>query len=309
MSINVNTLINGALRKCSLIGDGQYAEGDYAINALEDLKSVIAKLNQQNLILQDVKTVDVNVSDIITFAVKPNNWFEYADYATMLATLNEHEVGDICHIITPNDGKNFYSVCSFTLGQKEFHTTDEWNASMKALWPTKFVDILPDRVLGLGRWIANRFVQLYPADKMRIDSYPKVGLATEYTVETENIRVNPIQAEERGNTVTYFKIETNARTPAKLRVTYLEQIPNIKIEDTLYFSNIYETMLEEGLCAELCLRYKLMDLKETFENEFDNSVRLLKRTNQANRPMTYDFSNNGSYMDNYYNGFSPVQWS
>lgn len=307
MAIQVNSLIQHALQKCSLVGDGQNATGTQVRAALEDLKSVIAKLNEQNLILQDVKVLDSFVSDKITFAKKPDNWFEYNTFDEMTADLENRLIGDIAHIKEAHEGFNFYSLTNY-YGVRTWYSFPEWNNMMKEAWPTHFVDELPDRVTGVGRWIANRYVQLYPADKIRIDGQPKVGLATEYCVETENLRIDPINAPEYGNTVTYLKIEMNARTPAKMRVTYLEQIPDIKIEDTLYISNMYETLLEDGLCAELCLRYKLMDIQDKFENEFDNSIRLIKRTNNANRPMTYDFLEKGSYMDNYYNGFSPVQW-
>lgn len=307
MAIQINSLIQHAYQKTSLVGNGQVADGTQTRAALEDLKSVISKLNQQNLILSDVRTVDVWATDKILFAVKPDTWFEYENYDEMLATLDSHQIGDICHIKVAHDGFNYFSFVNYN-GGLTFSSTPEWNKYMAELWPNIFVDQLPDRAIGVGREIAKRFVQLYPVSKTRLDSKMKTGLATEFTQETENVVVKPIQGEERAATVTYFKIETNARIPAKLRVTYYEQLPDLKIEDTLYVSNMYETLLEDGLCAELCLRYKLMDLLPTFQEEFDNSIRLIKRVNGANRPMTYDFSDNGTYMDNYYNGYAPAQW-
>lgn len=305
--IQVNNLIQHAFQKCSLVGEYQVADGTKTKNALEDLKSVISKLNEQNLMLQDVKTLDSWTSDIIRIAKKPKNWFEYQKYEDIV--LENRNVGDIIHIIEPYNGFNFYSVACYTPEVKELVSTVQFNNDMKnKYWPTHFIEEVPDRVIGVGRFIANRFVQLFPVDKMRMDSRPKVGLASEYFVKTENCTVYPIDCPEEANTVSYLYIELNAKMPSKIRVTYLENIPDLKIEDTLYINSMYETVLEEGLCAELCLRYKLMELKPAFDEEFSNSVRMLKTTNAANRPMTYDFSDNGSYMDNYYNGFAPTQW-
>lgn len=307
MAIQVNELLQRCYRKCSLVGAVNNADGTATRDALDDLKSVIAKLNEQNLILSDVKTADAYATDLITFAVLPPTWFEYENYDEMLATLDSHQIGDICRIKVAHDGFNYFSFINY-YGGLTFQSTPEWNSYMSKLWPTHIVKQLPDRVIGVGRKIANRFVQLYPVSKTTLDARVKTGLAREFTQETENVVVKPLQGEDRAATVTYFKIETDARAPADIRVTYYEQIPDINIEDTLYVSNMYETLLEDGLCAELCLRYKFMDLLPIFQEEFDNSIRLIKRTNGANRPMTYDFADRGSYMDNYYNGLYPAQW-
>ena len=69
MAIQINSLIQHAYQKTSLVGNGQVADGTQTRAALEDLKSVISKLNQQNLILSDVRTVDVWATDKILFAV------------------------------------------------------------------------------------------------------------------------------------------------------------------------------------------------------------------------------------------------
>ena len=50
-----------------------------------------------------------------------------------------------------------------------------------------------------------------------------------------------------------------------------------------------------------------MEIKAYFDEEFANGVRLLKRINNANRPMTYE-GLGGSYLDSYYNGFGPREW-
>ena len=63
--ITVNNLINSCFQKCSLVGDGQTATGTQAMAALNDLKSVIAELNEQNLVLSDFETAVVRTNGII----------------------------------------------------------------------------------------------------------------------------------------------------------------------------------------------------------------------------------------------------
>ena len=104
-----------------------------------------------------------------------------------------------------------------------------------------------------------------------------------------------------------FYIETDSVQPIEYRITYLKSIPEYQLNDRLYFSEKIISVLEDGICSKLCLRYKLLDVKPIFDEEFANGVRLLKRTNNANRPMTYE-GFGGSYLDNFYNGFAPNQW-
>ena len=148
MAIQVNDLIQRCYKKCSLTGAVNTTDGTATRDALEDLKSVIAKLNEQNLILSDVKTADAFVTDTITFAVLPPTWFEYGTYDEMAATLDEHQVGDICHIREAHDGNNFYSVVAY-YGANTFMSTPDWQAYMRQMWPTHAVKQLPDRVIGM----------------------------------------------------------------------------------------------------------------------------------------------------------------
>ena len=96
-------------------------------------------------------------------------------------------------------------------------------------------------------------------------------------------------------------IEGNSYQGSEYRAVILKGIPQLTLRDTLHISSKYEAMIEDGLCAKICQRYKLMDVKEDFAGEFESAKRTIKRINHANRPMTYSFVNPHGYDENYWN--------
>lgn len=289
--ITVNALINQAFQRCSLVGDGQAATGTQAMNALFDLQSLIAELNGQNLILSDVETANVTSNGIIRVWNKlPDGWAEVNVLPAPSAAL-------VTKVYKCND--KIYA-CVNIPGTYTF----EWIERPDIKWPNLLINPLPDRVVTLSRKLGVRYIQLFPGERQILDAKTKMGLPTFFTCETqlENYKVG-----NADYNIEVFIIETDSVQPLEYRLTYLKTIPHYELNDKLYFSEKVLSILEDGLCAKLCLRYKLLDVKAMFDEEFANAVRLLKRVNQSNRPMTYE-GIGGSYLDNYYNGFAPNQW-
>lgn len=288
--IVVNSLITNCFRKCSLCGDAQVPTGNQSIAGLNDLKSVIADLNGQNLILTDVETVDVQAGETIRVMDKlPDGWYELDEFPLVLT---DYQVGDIIKV------KDSYKEVKYDT-VKYLEEIPNFN-----LWPDLIIYPLPDRVQGLARKIGERFVQLLPAERQLLDSHTKRGLPTFYTAETQ-LEHFSTQGKEYDYEV--FIIHTDSVLSCHYRLTYLKKIPEYELNDKLYFSERLISIIEDGVCAKLCLRYKLIDIKPIFEEEFANAVRLLKRSNNGNRPMTYQ-EGGGSYLDSYYDGFSPREW-
>lgn len=291
MSIVVNSLINDAFQKCSLVGDGQSASGTMAVNALKDLISVIAYLNEQNLVLSDVETADVHCNGHIRVMESlPEDWYELDEW--------------------PSDLTNYRPGCVLKVGN-EFRTVRvegqiRYTVPMNGFdkWPDLIISPLPDRIQALSRKLGNRFVQLYPAERQLLDSHTKQTLPTFYTAETQ---LESVKVIDREYNYEVYIIDTDSHIPLHYRITYLKKIPNYKLNDRLYYSERVLSIIEDGLCAKLCLRYKLTDIKPLFDEEFENGVRLLKRSNQSNRPMTYQ-ENGGGFMDAYFDAFAPRSW-
>ena len=287
----VNALINQAFQRCSLVGDGQAATGSQAMNALFDLQSLIAELNSQNLILSDVETVNVMSNGIIRVMEElPDGWEEVAELPAASGQL----VGKVRKC-----GNKVYG-CSAIPGTSEF----QWVERPDIKWPDLLISPLPDRVVTLSRKLGVRYIQMFPGERQFLDAKSKLGLPKFFTCETQLEKHNVDNAEYNYEV---FIIETDSIQSLEYRITYLKTLPHYNLNDRLYFSEKILSILEDGLCAKLCLRYKLLDVKAMFEEEFANGVRLLKRVNQSNRPMNYE-GVGGSYLDNYYNGFAPTNW-
>ena len=289
--ITVNNLINQCFQRCSLVGDGQAATGTQAMQGLNDLKCLIAELNGQNLILSDVETADITKNGIIRIMeALPDGWEE----VTELPAASSQLVGKVRKC-----GNTVYG-CEAIPGTYNF----QWVERADIKWPDLVISPLPDRIVTLSRKLGNRYVQLFPGERQLLDSKTKLGLPTFYTCETqlEHHRVENIDY-----TYEVFIIETDSVQSVQYRVTYLKGLPDLKLNDRLYYSEKIVSILEDGVCAKLCLRYKLMDIKPVFEEEFANAVRLLKRANQSNRPMVYE-GIGGSYLDSFYDGLCPRSW-
>ena len=289
--ITVNNLINQCFQRCSLVGDGQAATGTQAMQGLNDLKCLIAELNGQNLMLSDVETADITKNGIIRIMeALPDGWEE----VTELPAASSMLVGKV-----RKGGKTVYG-CQAIPGTYNF----EWVERADIKWPDLVISPLPDRVVTLSRKLGNRYVQLFPGERQLLDSKTKLGLPTFYTCETQ---LEHHRVENVDYTYEVFIIETDSVQSVQYRVTYLKGLPDLKLNDKLYYSEKIISILEDGVCAKLCLRYKLMDIKPVFEEEFANAVRLLKRANQSNRPMVYE-GIGGSYLDSFYDGLCPRSW-
>ena len=289
--ITVNALINQAFQRCSLVGDGQAATGTQAMNALFDLQSLIAELNGQNLILSDVETANVTSNGVIRIMEElPEGWEE----VTELPAPSSLFAGKVRKC-----GNKVYG-CVAIPGTYTF----EWVERPDIKWPDLLIKPLPDRVVTLSRKLGIRYIQLFPGERQILDAKTKMGLPTFFTCETQ-LEKHKVENIEYNYEV--FIIETDSIQSLEYRVTYLKTLPQYKLNDKLYFSEKILSILEDGLCAKLCLRYKLLYVKAMFDEEFANAVRLLKRVNQSNRPMTYE-GIGGSYLDSYYNGFAPNNW-
>lgn len=299
MSKQVNVICQNALQKVGIEMDEGSAIGSYAVPALSDLNSVVTELNTQNLILQNVETVDVYASKKITFAVLPEE-FHVVDKVTDLTTdvLNAYNINDI--VYDKEEDKYYYIDDGHVISQ----VSNEDEKTLRELWPTVICkQVLPDRVEGCARLVGNRFLQLYPSNKMKMDSGTQQSLSTMYCCETESQKFTVLDIDY---VIDYFVIHINSVLPSKYRITYLESIPEYNLYDTIYLSNKYIEVIEDGLCYKLCLRYKLLEFLSIFKDEYDEGKLAIKRINNKNRTMNYDFVELGNIYGSYWDNLGGV---
>lgn len=299
MSKQVNVICQNALQKVGIEMDEGAALGSYAVPALSDLNSVVTELNTQNLILQNVETVDVYASKKITFAVLPEE-FHIVDKVSDLTTdvLNAYNLNDIVYV--KEEDKYYYIDDGHVISQ----VSNEDEKTLRELWPTIICkQVLPDRVEGFARLVGNRFLQLYPSNKMKMDAGTQQSLSTMYCCETESQKFTVLDIDY---VIDYFVIHINSVLPSKYRITYLESIPEYNLYDTIYLSNKYIEVIEDGLCYKLCLRYKLLEFLKIFKDEYDEGKLAIKRINNKNRTMNYDFVELGNIYGSYWDNLGGV---
>lgn len=299
MSKQVNVICQNALQKVGIEMDEGAALGSYAVPALSDLNSVVTELNTQNLILQNVETVDVYASKKITFAVLPEE-FHIVDKVSELTTdmLNAYNLNDIVYV--KEEDKYYYIDDGHVISQ----VSNEDEKTLRELWPTVICkQVLPDRVEGCARLVGNRFLQLYPSNKMKMDAGTQQSLSTMYCCETESQKFTVLDIDY---VIDYFVIHINSVLPSKYRITYLESMPEYDLYDTIYLSNKYIEVIEDGLCYKLCLRYKLLEFLSIFKDEYDEGKLAIKRINNKNRTMNYDFVELGNIYGSYWDNLGGV---
>lgn len=299
MSKQVNVICQNALQKVGIEMDEGAALGSYAVPALSDLNSVVTELNTQNLILQNVETVDVYASKKITFAVLPEE-FHIVDKVSELTTdmLNAYNLNDIVYV--KEEDKYYYIDEGHVISQ----VSNEDEKTLREMWPTIICkQVLPDRVEGFARLVGNRFLQLYPSNKMKMDSGTQQSLSTMYCCETESQKFTVLDSDY---VIDYFVIHINSVLPSKYRITYLESMPEYNLYDTIYLSNKYIEVIEDGLCYKLCLRYKLLEFLSIFKDEYDSGKLAIKRINNKNRTMNYDFVELGNIYGSYWDNLGGV---
>ena len=299
MSKQVNVICQNALQKVGIEMDEGSALGSYAVPALSDLNSVVTELNTQNLILQNVETVDVYASKKITFAVLPEE-FHIVDKVSELTTdmLNAYNLNDIVYV--KEEDKYYYIDDGHVIAP----VSNEDEKTLRELWPTVICkQVLPDRVEGCARLVGNRFLQLYPSNKMKMDAGTQQSLSTMYCCETESQKFTVLDIDY---VIDYFVIHINSVLPSKYRITYLESMPEYNLYDTIYLSNKYIEVIEDGLCYKLCLRYKLLEFLPIFKDEYDEGKLAIKRINNKNRTMNYDFVELGNIYGSYWDNLGGV---
>lgn len=300
--IRVNDIIQNSLQRVGVTGDGQSANENQAAAALTDLKSVITDLNTQNLILDNYQTQDFKCSKEVRLAKLPKGWFIYSTLDEAESDLPNRSIDEVCKV-----GDSFYIVGLEDGEVKWVSGDDVFQKKMKEAWPDVIIEgNLPDRLIGCARRLTQKWIKLYPGDKMKIDSFMPVGRASMYCTETEYKKV--VVGTGTRYDLEYLHIEFNTSYFDEYRVTYLESIDELDINDVLYYNSKYQNMIEDGLCMKLCIRYHFNEALQMYQEEFEIDKRNIKVINDANRPEVYENFGMNDFNYGYEMGVTGEGW-
>lgn len=237
--ISVNEIVNNALQKCNLIGDGESASGTIAKIALGDLHDVICDLNENDYLQENQVSKELKgIKDKVVISDDP----------------------------------------------------DDENADL-------IVKVLPSKVISLARKVGNRYVPLSKANKEFFYATNRLGLGKAYTSDTE-------YNEESDTMELVLRIDSNISSDYMLTVN--AGIPEYQLTDNIQLSNRYKSLIEDGLCYKLAIRYKLTSYIPIFSSEYESAKYNVMRNNTMNRPINnYEATD---MLDNYYNALAGNGW-
>nr|DAW67908.1 MAG TPA: tail accessory factor [Caudoviricetes sp.] len=296
MNVQVNEIIQDAFSRCTLVGDGMTVTGTQASVGLRELNSVLAELNTQDYISENVKTLDVtSKSDVIKFAADSEHVHVFAEYDVAYAATvaGKFEVGDLVYV-TSRD------IVYEVIYQDEQYGLKTTQLRQSAEWPDMFLKTIPDRVISVARKIGQIYTPLYQSNQTHLDTFVKQSLPTTYTCGQSVSLV-------AGKEVETFDIRLNSARPYTFKITYLDSFKKLTLDDELHLNPKTLDMITSGLCVKLATRYKFTDYITVFNQEFANIKRAVKTINKANRPLVYEYSYEDP-MARYYDGFAPKEW-
>lgn len=160
----------------------------------------------------------------------------------------------------------------------------------------------PETINDVARSFGNRFIPLQPGDSMAIAMQNCIGIPHSWTYsrELEDYEVEGVTKQRLVG-----KLELDGRASGTIRIFYNRPLPKYDLDSVIYLSDLYNNMLLQGLCYNLCIYYKLTDYKPIFETEFEKAKAAIKRSNVTSRMLQRTGTRFGDYRDMYAAALSP----
>ena len=298
MNVQVNEIIQDAFTRCTLVGDGMTVTGTQASVGLRELNHVLAELNTQDYISENVKTLDItSKSDTIKIAATNEHIVKYYSYEEAYADVvdGKYEVGDIVYVEEPT--LIVYKVITV---QGAYGLVGVQQAIVDTYWPDVWLDTIPDRVISVARQVGQTWQPLYQSNQTHIDTFTKQSVPSTYTCDQGVSYFTNIELET-------FNLHLDSSRPYTFKVTYLDSFKQLSLDDSLHLNPKTLSMVTCGLCVKLAIRYKFTDYITVFNQEFANIKRAVKTINKANRPLVYEHVYEDP-MSRYYDGYAPRSW-
>lgn len=160
----------------------------------------------------------------------------------------------------------------------------------------------PETINDVARSFGSRFIPLQPGDPMAIAMSNCIGIPHTWTYsrELEDYEVEGVTRQRLVG-----KLELDGRASGTIRIFYNRPLPKYELDSVIYLSDLYNNMLLQGLCYNLCIYYKLADYKQGFETEFEKAKAAIKRGNATSRMLQRSGARYGDYRDLYAAALAP----
>lgn len=140
----------------------------------------------------------------------------------------------------------------------------------------------PDNVQGVSRMVGILYVRLTPCEPETMDRALTYSLPTIYCygVETETA--------PSGKTRRIGRVRLNGSYPTDLRIYENSALPNYRLGDKIYLSQLYYNLILFTLEMRMVKKYKLYSYKAEVAEDLAGAMKAIDSSTAKNRPLCND---------------------
>lgn len=153
----------------------------------------------------------------------------------------------------------------------------------------------PDAVSGVSRQVGMRWLALHPSNPQEMDRVTTYSYPTLWSYEVEQ------ELAPNGVPRRLGVLKLNGQCPTQLRIYQNSRLPNYRLGDTIYLSDLYHNLIQYALELKMVIKYKLKSYKEDVQIELTKAMKSIDTNTANNRPLTNGTEGIGDYMSPYYN--------
>lgn len=158
----------------------------------------------------------------------------------------------------------------------------------------------PDSVQGVSRKVGIRWLRLTPASPQDLAASNTFSLPQLYCYSLDT------ETAPSGNKRVVGVLKLNGSNPVEMKVFVNSRLPQYRLGDTIYLSDLYHDLILYALEVRLCKKYKLYSYIDQAEKDLNDAKGTIDTNTLVNRPLTSIDNGANGYMDDYYNGLGGV---
>lgn len=140
----------------------------------------------------------------------------------------------------------------------------------------------PDTVQDVARLVGSRYVRLTPAERFAVDRAVLQNLPTVWNYGVE------LETAPSGRNRRVGRIRLNGTYPCDIRVYENDRLPQYRLGDTIYLSELYYSLILYSLELRLVKKYKLFSYQQSVEEDLAAAMKSIDSNTSQNRPMVND---------------------
>lgn len=158
----------------------------------------------------------------------------------------------------------------------------------------------PQNIQGVSRKVGIRWLPLRPSNPQDMNALRTFSLPQFYSYQVDT------EIAPSGKTRNVGVISFNGSAPIFAKIFAIEPLPEYKLGDRIYLSDLYHDLILYALEVRIAKKYKLTSYLAQAEQDLADAKDAFDRNTVANRPLTNTALSSRGYMDDYYDGLGGV---